>query len=215
MKMKTILLLVIVSAISFCTIGQPKGVAVSHYIFPAFMKGTVLMKTGLTNEAMLNYNLILEEMISDTKGTKLALNQLDLVDTVFVADRKFVVFNKKFIELLYHSTYELYAAHKCKIKDSGKPAAYGGTSQISSAHSFYFEGEQLYELALPVGIEIFPSTDYWLKKDGKMMYFINLRQLSKVFSTKEEIFTSYVKKNEVKYENEKSIIDLIRYLETN
>ena len=217
MKMKAILLLVIVSVISFCTIGQPKGVAVSHYIFPTFIKGEVLMKNGIKDEALINYNSITEQMIFDNKGTKLAMSHLEKIDTVYVSDKKFVVFKDKFIEVLYKSSYELYAAHKCKIKDPGKPAAYGGTSQTSSSTSYssYFTEGQVYEMELPSGFETSPYVDYFLKKDGQMFSFVNLRQLSKLFSTKEEVFKCFAKKNNVKYENEKSLIDLIKYMEAN
>ena len=217
MKMRKLALLVFVCCISFGTIGQPKGVAVSHYIFPSFIKGKVLMKNGIKDEALINYNSITEQMIFENKGTKLAMSHLENIDTVYISDKKFVVYKDKFIEVLYKSNYELYAAHKCKIKDPGKPAAYGGTSQTSSSTSYssYFTEGQVYEMELPSGFETSPYVDYFLKKDGEMSSFVNLRQLSKLFSTKEEVFKSYVKKNNVKYENQKSVIDLIRYMETN
>ncbi|MGD0343322.1 MAG: hypothetical protein ABSA76_16605 [Bacteroidales bacterium] len=52
---------------------QEQEKEISHYIFPSFTKGKILLKTGLTQEVMLNYNSITEEMVFEANGTRLAL----------------------------------------------------------------------------------------------------------------------------------------------
>ncbi len=194
---------------------QSQLVELSHYIFSDFNKGTVLMKNGVKNEILLNYNSLTEEMIFENKGEKLAMGQLDQIDTVFVNERKFFVLNNNFVELIYNSRYALYAEHKCKIKDPGKPAAYGGTSQASSitSYSSILSGGQAYELTLPQGLETNPYTEYWLKMDGQLSKFYSLRQLSKFFDEKEGQFKDFVKKHKVKFENQAEIIELVKYME--
>jgi hypothetical protein len=197
--------------------GQTNLKSVTHYLFPEFIKGDVLMKTGIRNEAVLNYNSITEEMIFEYRGTKLALGQLDLVDTIYIEDRKFIPMGNIFIELLFKSEYSLYVAHKCKIKDPGKPAGYGGTSQTSAitTYSSYFSGGRFYEMSLPEGVETQSSVEYWLEKDGKMNKFLSVRQLSKLFSEKENAFKSYIKKHDVEYDDQASIVELIGFMEAN
>lgn len=196
--------------------GQVKVLEVTHYIFPEFTKGTVLMKTGVKNEALLNYNSLTEEMIFDTKGKKLAMTQLEQVDTVYISNHKFFVQNKKFVELLHKSKYELYVEHKCNVKDPGKPSAYGGTSQTSATttYSSYLSGGQVYELKLPEGVETKPYTEFWFKKDGKTNKFLSIRQLMKYFEDKEDAFKEFVKANNVKYENQESVVALVKFMET-
>jgi hypothetical protein len=215
--MKRIFYLLIFCLLVNVSHSQVKILEVTHYLFPEFTKGVVLMKSGIKNEALLNYNSLTEEMIFDNKGIKLAVSQLEQVDTVYINGRKFFPLNNKFVELLYHSKYDLYTEHKCNLLDPGKPAAYGGTSQTSATttYSSYFSGGQVYELKLPEGYETKPFTEYWLKKDGKLNKFISIRQLMKLFGEKENMFKIYVKKNDVKYENQEGIVELIRFLETN
>jgi hypothetical protein len=45
---------------------------------------------------LLNYNSLTEEMIFENNGKKLAIGkgELELVDTVFIKDRKFVILNQ-------------------------------------------------------------------------------------------------------------------------
>lgn len=215
--MKRVVYLLIMNILVVTGYSQVRVLELSHYLFPEFTKGVVLMKTGVKNEALLNYNSLTEEMIFDNKGTKLALGQLDQVDTVYIQNRKFFPLNKKFVEIVYQSKYALYAEHKCSVKDPGKPAAYGGTSQTSATttYSSYFSGGQVYELKLPEGFETRPFIDYWLKKDGEVNKFLSVRQMAKLFGEKENLCKAYLKKTDVKYENQESIVEMIKFLEAN
>lgn len=215
--MKQIFLFLFAVTAFHVSFGQVKVKEITHYLFPEFSMGVVLMKNGMKNETSLNYNSLTEEMIFETNGTKLAVSQLDKIDTIFIKNRKFIPVNNKFLEIVYQSKYTLFAEHKCSIKDPGKPSGYGGTSQTSatSTYSSYFSGGQVYELKLPEGYQTKPFVDYWLRKDGQINKFLSLRQLSKFFSDKEDLFKVFVKKQDVKYDNETSLVELIKFLEAN
>lgn len=217
--MKRVYSILIFSLSFFMSYSQEKPISVSHYIFPEFTKGTVLLKTGLEYNASLNYNLLSEEMIFENKGIKLAIvkEELELVDTVFIGDRKFFTLNNKFFELIYHSTCDLYAERKCKLNFIGKPAAYGGTSKTaaSTSASHFYSGGDFYELKLPDLYETNPYTWYWLKKNGELNRFIDMRQLRNLYNNKKELFKAYVKTHKVKIDNEGSIVQLVNYMESN
>lgn len=215
--MKLILLQLILGSLSYILSAQVKVMNLTHYLFPEFSNGLVLMKNGIKNEVLINYNSLTEEMIFENKGAKLAVSQLEHIDTIFVNGRKFIPMNNKFVEILYHSQYTLFAEHKCSIRDPGKPAAYGSTSQTSAitTYSSYFSGGQVYELKLPDGYETKPFIGYWLRKNGKLNKFLSIRQLSKLFNEKEGLFKEYVKKHDVKYDNQASLVKMIRFLEAN
>jgi hypothetical protein len=191
----------------------------NHYIFPEFTQGTILMKNGIKNKALLNYNSLTEEMIFKDKGKMLAIGEteLELVDTVFIEGRKFFTINKKFVELIFHSKCDLYAEHKCSLIEKGKPTAYGGTSETSATTSYssIISDGRFYELELPENYRIEPYTCYWLKKNGELNKFISMKQLMKLYDDKKDIYKAYIKKHDVKYNNQVGIVQLIEYLETN
>lgn len=173
------------------------------------------MHSGTKNVTMLNYNAATEEMIFDNNGKKLAITKLDEIEAIYIEERKFIPLQNKFVEIIYQNIFELYAAHKCSLIDPGKPAAYGGTSQTSAitSYSSIMAGGQIYQLALPEGIGTKPYTNYWLKKGDNVKSFISLRQLSKLFEDKADLFKKYVKEHKVTYENQESIVELIKYME--
>jgi hypothetical protein len=215
--MKKIYLYLIFGLVANLCFGQRKTVEINHYVFPEFIKGSVLMKSGIKNDAMLNYNALTEEMVFIKDGKNLAITKLEDIDTVYVGQTKFFLLKNKFVEIVYHNKYDLYAGHIANIVDPGKPAGYGGTSQTSSVttYSSFLSNGQAYNLQLPEGIETKASTEYWLKKDGKPELFLSLRQLSKLFDDKSDSFKKYVKENKVKIENKESLIGLIKFMEQN
>ncbi len=200
---------------SLNSFAQYKKIEMTHYIFPEFIKGTVKMHSGGTNTPMLNYNSLTEEMIFDNAGKKLAMDKLNDIDTIYIEGRIFIPHQKKFIELIHRNIYELYAVHKCSLIDPGKPAAYGGTSQTSASTSFssFSSGGQLYELSLPDGYTTKPYTEYILLKEGKYNSFLTMKQLSRLFEDQSAQFKEYTKSHKVKYEDQKSIVELISFLE--
>ncbi|MEI6276342.1 MAG: hypothetical protein WCP08_10145 [Prolixibacteraceae bacterium] len=210
-----IFVMALVGFLSGSGFSQQHKTEITHYIFPEFIKGTVLMKSGTKNTTMLNFNALTEEMIFDSNGKKLAIGHLEQIDTIYVNGRIFFPLENKFAEIIYRNKYELYVLHKCSIVDPGKPAAYGGTSQTSSitTYSSILSGGQAYELQLPEGTETKPFSEYFLKKDSKLLNFVSIRQLSRAWSDKSDQFKKYVKDNKIDYENQESLIGLVKYME--
>jgi len=206
-----------VSFLALGTFAQIKNIEMNHYIFPEFVQATVKMHAGGLISAIVNYNSLTEEMIFDANGKKLAMGKLSDIDTVYIEGRIFIPYQKKFIELIHHNIYELYAIHKCSLIDPGKAAAYDGTSQTAATTSYssVSSGGQLYELSLPDGYATKPSTEYILLKEGKYNSFLTIKQLSKLFEDQAVIFKEYTKSHKVKYEDQESIVALISHLEQN
>lgn len=217
--MKHVVFLLIFDFSLTVSYAQVNGIELSHYIFPEFTPGVVLMKSGIKYDALLNYNSLTEEMIFDDKGKKLAIGNegKERVDTVFISGRKFFLLDSKYLELVYHSKCDLYAEHKCSVKYPPKAAGYGGTSEttaVDSYSSIYSRGI-MYELKLPDGYETKPYIIYWLRKNGKLNKFVSIKQLMKLYDDKEAKFRDYVNNHDVRFDNQESIVQLIKYLDGN
>jgi hypothetical protein len=73
----------------------------------------------------------------------------------------------------------------------------------------------LYDLKLPEGYVIRPYTIYWLKMDGEVRKFINLKQMTRLFDDRKDQIREYVSTHKVDYDDQESLINLIKYLEAN
>jgi len=197
---------------------QPKAEETGHYIYPEFSQGVVLMKSGVSEKTLLNYNSLTEEMVYIDKGNKLALSDETVarIDTIFIKNKKFVAVGTKFFELICHSKFDLYIEHKCKLRSVGKPTAYGATSQSTTTSSYSSsptEGMK-YELKLSDQYQVEPYIFYWIKKNNVSKKFANMRQLKNLYTSKKDVMDKFVKEHDVKYNDQKTIVQLIEYLES-
>ena len=210
--------LFLVSVIITSSYGQVKPAHPDHYLFPEFTQGVVLLSSGKKDPKLLNYHTLTEQLLFDNQGKILAVpkEQLERVDTVYINSRRFVILNNKFVELLHHSDWDLYVAYKCELKDKGKDAGMGGTSEtsaISSPSGVFLEGN-VYSLQLPDGVETKRHVQYWLKRNEKLRVIINIRQLKKLYKDKNDNFDDFVETHEVKFENPEAVLRLIEHLES-
>ena len=55
---------------------------------------------------------------------------------------------------------------------------------------------------------------YWIKKNGELTKFVNIRQLQKFYQDKKDLYKAWDKEHEVKFNDQESIANLVKYLET-
>jgi hypothetical protein len=217
--MKNIYCIIIFGLISISSYAQEENIEMDQFLFPKYTQGVILMRSGIKNETLLNYTILKEQMIFEQNGKKLAIapNELRLIDTVFIENRKFIALNDVFVELLSHSKWDLLIEYKCEVEDVGASTGYGGTSETTATRSFatiYSEGDN-HQLNLPDDHKLKPYVNYWLKNKGHLDQFTSMRELKKLYNHKADIYKAYLKKHRVKYDDQEGIIQLIEYLESN
>lgn len=192
---------------------------ISHYLFPQFMEGSILMKDGVVNKARLNYNAATEEMVFMQKDKILALADVTLkqIDTIYIEQRKFIYLDEKIMEVLHRSGYQLLAHYKCRVIPPGKPAGYGGTSQTSAVDSYssWIQGGNIYELQLPDDFKVMPYSVYYLERKNEKKTFTSMGQLKKYYQSKSKLFTDYIQKYNPDFNNQLAVAQLVAFMETN
>ncbi len=188
------------------------GIEVSHYVFPEFVKGTVLKKSGEKLAALLNYNSLTEEIIFDQNGTKLALTQLQDIDTVFLQERKFIPVAKVFYEVT-PTTVPLFIEHKSEIIPPGNPTPFGNSqaSAISNLSNFRTQGGA-YQLKLPDEFQIASKTIYYLRKEGNYYIVKNSKNVEDLYPEKKEAIKLFVKQNKLDFKHYQDLAKLLSIL---
>src|SRR5438105_986015 len=69
-------------------------------LYDVFINGTVRMKNGHIEEALLNYDTEHQSILFKKNDQVLTLTDLSSVDTVYIADRKFVPVEDNFYEII-------------------------------------------------------------------------------------------------------------------
>ena len=142
MKRKTPFLLVMIPVILGLIliipskiIAQGKSTLVNpdQYLFPEFNTGKVGIKNGRDLNVILNYNIVTEKLVFMQKGRIYDMTDYANVDTVILYSKKFIPAGKGFVEIADTGKYTLLLQHIGTIQTPPKPAAYGGTSEVSSS----------------------------------------------------------------------------------
>lgn len=183
-----------------------------HYVFPTFIKGAVIVKSGKKTEFLLNYNKITQEMVIEYNGEKISLSKLETADTVIIQDRVFIPMDDVFYELALDASIPLYIQHRVKASEAGKSSGYGTTSQTGAITSSDMTmPSDFYDLKLSDHYRTTDITIFWVKKDGSMLDFRTKKQFLKVFQDHEDELKSFIKKNKIDFKDQRDLVKLLKY----
>jgi hypothetical protein len=183
----------------------------THYVLPEFVKGTVKMKDGRTEEALMDYNKLTEEMIFEKNGRMLALDSLEKIDTVYIDARVFVPHEKIFYELLVKGPVSLFLQHKCNLLAAGNPAGYGGTTETGAASniSFLTSTGRAYKMHLPRDYHVTDASMYWIRKNGEFSRANTTSQITGAFPEHKKEIKQFIKDHKLDLKKSEDLITLI------
>jgi hypothetical protein len=187
-----------------------------NLLLPRFTNSLVVLKSGERKRAVLNYNLVDQEMVFMQKNQYFVLDDPQLIDTVYMANRKFIPFEKGFYELAVMGPVTLFIQHKAYVESLGVPTGYGARSQTTSYNyvKTIYGSNGAINLEFPNNFKIVDDTEYLIRKDGIMQAFDNKRQFLKIFVNDKKELDNYISKNNINFENSQDVIKLVLFCNT-
>ncbi|MEP7255520.1 MAG: hypothetical protein ABI666_07065 [Ferruginibacter sp.] len=192
---------------------EDSAINLPNFLFPGFTKSVIKLKSGQLSSAVLNYNVVDQEMVFRQNEGYMVLSNPQLVDTVYIANRIFIPFKIGFYELVMAGPATLFIQHKSDLESVGTPTGYGATSQTTNA----IPQRQIYgpagsvDLRIPDGFKIVDKTEYWVRKSNQMDKFSTKRQFLKIFKDKEKELTQFIDHNDIRFKNINDIVKLFNY----
>jgi hypothetical protein len=192
---------------------QDSATNLPNFLFRGFTKSVIKLKSGQVNSAVLNYNIIDQEMVFQQNESYMVLNNPQLVDTIYIANRTFIPFKVGFYEIVMTGAVTLFIQHKSELESVGTPTGYGATSQTANARP----ASQIYgpigsvDLSIPDGYKIVDKTEYWVRKGSEMDKFSGKRQFLKIFKDKEKELAKFIDDNNIKFKEINDIVKLFNY----
>lgn len=173
------------------------------------------MKSGITHEAMLNYNSILEAMVIAPPGSPfVTLADLENVDAVYIQDRKFIPSDKIFYEVVSDASFPYLIHYTCRVIPPGHAVGFGGTSQLSNTSaSVVKQLAPFYYLKLPGDYQITPQSNIIVERGGKYRVLSSYKKVGEVFPGKEEAIKRFVKENKTDFNAADDVKKLLHFLQ--
>jgi len=184
-----------------------------NFLLSEFTKGIVKLKSGQTNTAVLNYNIVDQEMVFLQSDRYMVLDNPQLVDTIYLANRTFVPFKTGFNELVMTGPATLFIQHRSEVVPVGATTGYGVTSQTTGPSYV----RQVYgptgsvNFNLPEGFKLNDKTDYWAGRDNSMERFSNKRQFLKIFKDKSKELDQFIGSKHIDFKNLSDLVKLFNY----
>lgn len=213
--LKTFPVIVILLTIS-CTLKAQLDSAknLPNLLMPEFRRSLIKFKSGEKKTAVINYNMVKEELVFLQDGKYLAMDNPQLIDTVYMANRAFVPFGKAFYEVVLKGPVPLFIQHKCNVEQVGSPVGYGQRSHSTGPVNLktMYAGTGTYNLEIPKGYEVREANEYWIRKeDGSMQNFTNKRQFLKLFPDRQKDLDQFIRLNKINFEKAADVIRLVDY----
>jgi hypothetical protein len=184
-----------------------------NLLIPRFTKSILKMKSGEKRTAVLNYNTVDQQMVFMQKKLFYVLDDPQLIDTVYMANRIFIPFEKGFYELAVSAPVTLFVQHKAYAESLGVPIGYGAMSQTASPNyvSTIYGATGAINLKMPNNYKVTDDTEYWIRKEGVMTKFSSKKQFLKIIPENNKELEQYINKNKVDFKNQSNLVNLVLY----
>jgi hypothetical protein len=201
--------------------------SVSKYLLADFTQAKVLLKSGKSSTASMNYNVLTKELDFQQSGKRLILEN-NIVDTVYLQTRKLVpgVSETAFFEIFGGGRTAIYLQHAMAIEQQKGDMGYGNSetsliremSPISrlegrkkTVGSSQSTTESLNNITLEKGQKLTDVSKFWLKKNEKFIQITNINQVIKNFPGKEIVIENFIKTEKISFARKEDMIKLIEY----
>ena len=187
-------------------------------LFPQFEKGEVVFKAGMRNSAMLNYNIVQQEMLfQDNDNTIMALADPAEVLVVIIGERRFFPISSKgiFYEEIQAGEGSFFVQHKATVISEGKGAGYGGYSQTSSITQygsiFGSSSGNVYYLNPDEKFRLKNDNFYYILSGKNYKRFNSAKALGKLFKGNESKIEAFAKEQSINFSKIEDVSRIIEY----
>lgn len=183
------------------------------YLYGQFVNGSILLKSGEIEEAPLNYGAYDQTILFKKDGTSFTLTGLSTIDTIYIADKKFISVKNAVYEVVTHTgKTDLLIGYNSKINPMIAAADNNGISNQNAGKvnntvtSVYlsrpFKGNYAIEI----------TKHYWLK-NFKNLYKVNTaKEFTRAFKeSASKAIKKFIQQHGTNFNNQSDLISLLSY----
>lgn len=184
-----------------------------QFLFPDFSVGIARTKNGEKTVLNMNYNIVTEKMVFLQNNQIFDITNPSIIDTVYIESRKFIPHGKVFLELVASGKTQFLVQHTGSFKQPGRPAAYGGTSQVSS--STYINnlklGNDVFRMDNKPDVVIYYSPLSWIRKDYNFYPVTSRKSILAIYADRKTELRSFVNKMKFDPKNPDLVREVVEF----
>jgi hypothetical protein len=182
------------------------------FLFAKFMSGSVLMKSGVIEDAPLNYNTDNQSVFFIKDGKHFILTETSSIDTVYIQHKKFIPVNESFYEVVTVGKLSLLVTYTNKKRPLVVAADQSGTSRKVSNEVSNNVTDAYSSKLFKANYDIEYQKHFLIEKDGALYKVTNTKKFLKLFSSEKRIVVEkYINDNLTDFNNENDLIALVAF----
>ncbi len=192
---------------------HPDTTKVNTGLFEKFIDGTVLMKSGAVEKAPLNYDVYTQSITFLKNDQVMTLVGLSEVDTIYIADKKFIPANDIVFEIIPSSDFSgPYITYTGKLRPLTATVGHDGgsrrpTGEVSNTVTGSYVN-RIYQEHYKMEIR----KTYWVRKGDAFYKANNEKQFLKVQTSKAgAAIRSFINQYNIKFDNQDDMIRLFAF----
>lgn len=183
-------------------------------LFPRFLEGYVLMKTGDIEQAPLNYNTDNQSIYFMKDEKYMILTGLEEIDTIYLQNKKFVPVKSNLFEVLTDDAgTTVFVSYTNKSKPLVSTSDHDGSTKKSvnevsnTVTSVYVNGVKHNHFAVEI------EKHYWITRKKKMYKADNINQVKKIFPAKSLEIEKFIIDNNITFVSDADILRLASFIQ--
>ncbi len=213
--MKIILLFLLGLCLPYLNFAQAEKDSVSFkklMLNEEFANGTVLMKSGSTGDAALNYDTDNQNIVFIKNGKYMFLTGTELIDTVYIANKKFIPVKDKMYEVIANGEVALLIEYNNKRHPVQATTDYNGSSKKELSHVSNTVTDTYTNKLYKSDYDVVVVKTYWIQKDNSLYKANSVKQFIKPFPGKmQNAIDQFVETNQINFNEEKDLIKLVDF----
>ena len=182
-------------------------------LFNEYTNGKVLLKNGSKISTQLNYDTSNKTMMYLQHGQEMILLNNNQVDTIYISNRKFVPYNKGYVEIVETKNNNIILINwNLKQKYRGNKGAYGQVTQnkVETLNTSYWTHDEYQNQSTEI-IDMVNTNEYWFRVGNEEKNCKNEKDLIKIFPENKNDILRYIKENKIEFNNPSDAIKLIDF----
>jgi len=216
--MNTVRFMICIFAIFFFNSTFAQDEVGNGLLLPKFENGTVVFKNGSRSSALLNYDIVQQEMLFiNADSMALAISNPQDIIVVIIGERRFLPVSSEgiFYEEIPAGTGSFFVHRKASMISKGKAAAYGGYSSTSSTTTLgaYHDSSSgvSFKMKQNEQFNLTKSVTYYLKSGNSYKRFNSAKSLGKLFKGRESEILKFANEQSVNFSKIDDIKQIVEY----
>jgi hypothetical protein len=184
------------------------------FLYDHFINGYVLLKSGVVEEAPLNYNTDDQSVYFIRNGKYMILSGLEEIDTVYLQNKKFVPLKSNLFEVITDSLgTSVFITYSNLKKPLVATAGHGGSSRQSANEvsntvtSTYVNGGKLNHTSVEI------EKHFWIIRKKKMYRADNLKQLKTAYPSNAREIEKFITDNQINFILNEDLLKVAAFLQ--